>query len=186
MRHTLILLALVPTMVDIGSHITCFRGQPAVKVDLSQEKCLAVMIYGEARGEKTAGQVAVAYTAVNRAVKTSICQVVLSPKQYSIFNNNPALRMAAMSENIEPAQKNTIDQLSWLNALSVAKIVSTKSVPDPTNGSTHYIADKIMKVKGYRYPRWTKEFKQTVVIDNHRFFKESDRKKSVDKKSVTL
>jgi spore germination cell wall hydrolase CwlJ-like protein len=185
MRHTLLLLALLPTAVELGSHITCFRDQ-SIKIDLVQEKCLAVMIYGEARGEQQQGQVAVAYTAVNRAAKKTVCQVVLSPKQYSIFNNNPSLRIAAMSENLEPIQKNTIDQTSWENAVTVSQLVMRKLVVDPTKGSTHYVADKVMKLKGYRYPRWTKEYTQVTTIDNHRFFKENDKKKSVDKRAMTL
>ena len=158
---------------------------PPLIADAKQIDCLATMIYGEARGETRLGQVAVAHTAMNRAVKRSVCDVVLAPKQYSVFNNNPELRAAAMSTLIEPNQKNSVDEASWANALSVAHDVYLGKVADPTNGATFYVADKVMKAKRYRYPKWTKQYKVVATIGNHRFFKnEPNGKKSVDKRAV--
>lgn len=142
---------------------------------IEQEKCLAVMVYGEARGESKNGMTAVAYTAMNRAAKKTLCQVVLAPKQYSIFNNNPALRATAMSLHVEPEQKNPIDQKSWQASVEVAQKVIKQEVSDPTNGSTHYLAPKVMASKGYKYPRWAKEFELVAVVDNHKFYKPVDR-----------
>lgn len=151
---------------------------PPLIADATQIDCLATMIYGEARGESRRGQVAVAHTAMNRAVKRSLCDVVLAPKQYSVFNNNPGLRAAAMSSLLEPDQKNSVDQASWANAKLVAHDVYFGKTKDPTNGATFYVADKVMKSKRYRYPKWTKQYEVVAVIENHRFFK------PVDKKSV--
>lgn len=176
MRRLLLSLALVPIMVQQGIPTMCYRGHTKiVKVDPKQEKCLATMIYGEARGEAEKGMVAVAYTAVNRAVNKTVCGVVLSPKQYSIFNNNPALKAAAMSLHLEPKQKNIIDKESWKKALAVAKIVIRKEINDPVMGSTHYISDNVMKTKGYLYPKWSKEYTQVAIIGEHRFFKEKTK-----------
>lgn len=176
MRRLLLSLAFVPIMVHQGIPTMCYRGHTKiVKVDPKQEKCLATMIYGEARGEAEKGMVAVAYTAVNRAVNKTVCGVVLSPKQYSIFNNNPALKAAAMSLHLEPKQKNIIDKESWKKALAVAKIVIRKEINDPTNGATHYLAPTVMKLKRYKYPQWSKEYKLLAVIDNHRFYKIVDK-----------
>jgi spore germination cell wall hydrolase CwlJ-like protein len=125
------------------------------------------MIYGEARGESEQGMVAVAYTAVNRAVKKRICQVVLAPKQYSIFNDNPALKAAATSLHIEPIQKNVIDTASWKTSMKIAKDVLKGKVKDPTGGSTHYVAYESLT----RIPHWTTVYHKTVVIDNHTFFR---------------
>lgn len=171
MKHILLLLALIPTTVELGKDIICRREVP--KIDAAQAKCLSVTIYGEARGESEQGQVAVAYTALNRAVKSSksVCNIVLSPKQYSIFNNNPELRAAAMSPHIEPKQKNIIDQKSWDSAMKVANMVIQRVVKDPTNGATHYLAPMVMKAKNYRYPKWSKQYKLVAVIDGHKFFK---------------
>jgi len=174
MRSLAILLALIPTTVEIAQNSMCYSTikKKEVNPNSADVKCLATMVYGESRGETEAGQVAVAYTALNRAVKRTLCQVVLAPKQYSIFNNNPTLRSVALSPVLEPVKKNNIDQESWDKAVRVAHLVLSKTVPDPTNGSTHYLAPGLMKTKGYRYPLWSKQFKLTTVIDNHRFYKE--------------
>lgn len=172
-RLAALALATIPAIVAQGTPIACYG-----KIDLSeleQEKCLAVMVYGEARGESKEGKVAVAYTAMNRAAKKSLCQVVLAPKQYSIFNNNPALRAAALSLHVEPIQKNEIDQKSWQKSVEVAAAVMRKQLPDPTKGATHYLAPKLMAKLGYKYPRWSKEYKMVAMIDNHRFYKPVDR-----------
>ena len=145
-----------------------------VVVDPVQEKCLATMIWGEARGESTEGMAAVAHTALNRAAKSpksGVCKVVLAPKQYSIFNNNTALRRAAMSKDIIPTLKNPIDQASWLKSVEVAGMVMRGVLTDPTNGATFYLAPKMMKIKGYTYPKWSKEYKIVAIIDSHSFYK---------------
>lgn len=143
-------------------------------IDPVQEKCLATMIYGEARGESLQGQVAVAFTALNRAGKAAnktVCNVVLAPKQYSIFNDNPALYAAATNPHIEPKQKNEIDQESWLRAVEVAAVVMRKKVEDPTFGATHYLAPKLMAIKQYKYPKWSRQYTVVAIIGDHKFYK---------------
>jgi len=179
MRYLLLTLVLIPTSVQMAEHISCYRILPVKqeKIDLKQEKCLATMIYGEARGEAELGQIAVAYSAVNRATKKTICQVVLAPKQYSIFNNNPSLKMAALSLHIEPKQKNKIDTESWKRATKVARNVLTNKVSDPTDGATHYISPMAMNYLGYKYPKWSYVYTRVAVIDNHVFYKKLDNPK---------
>ena len=165
MKQILLLLAMVPTTLY---NTVC----PKIpKVDAAQEKCLATTIYGEARSESEQGQIAVAYTLLNRAKNKTICDVALARKQYSIFNNNLAFRAIATSLHLIPEQKNTIDQKSWEMAVRVSKIVMYGLKPDPTNGATHYIADKVMKLKGYKYPKWSKEYTMVAAINNHKFYK---------------
>ena len=180
MRYLLYVSAcLVPTVSlapemrpgDLAGSGRGFINPPTV-AEMTEIKCLATMVYGEARGEKKIGQVAVAYSAVNRARgKKSLCDVVLAPYQYSIFNNNPALRAAALSLHIEPAQKNKIDQKTWGQARYVAELVVNKKVPDPTAGSTFYLAPAVMKARGWKYPKWARVYQKVAVIDNHEFYK---------------
>ena len=180
MRAILLLLAVVPLALADKPILECRFGKipksvieiKTVKPDPTQEKCLAVTIYGEARGESDNGKIAVAWTAMNRATKKSICKVVLAPKQFSIFNNNPALRMAAMSLNVEPRQKNVIDVASWQRAVSIARAVYRKEISDPTLGATHYLAPVVMKAKGYIIPKWARKFIFKGKIDNQLFYKE--------------
>ena len=129
MRQLLLLLALIPTSVEVAQTAMCAKLPTIVKADPAQEKCLAVTIYGEARSEPEQGQIAVAYTILNRAIKhRTLCDVALAPKQYSVFNNNPKLRAIAVSLHLIPEQKNIIDQKSWEQAVRVAQMVTRKSV----------------------------------------------------------
>lgn len=178
MRRLLLSLALIPSLLQNADVSICFKPfpLPAIKIDPKEVKCLAVMIFGEARGEAEIGQVAVAYTAVNRAVKTSLCKVVLAPMQYSVFNNNPAMRLAAQSLHVAPHSKSAVDVAAWEKAVKVANMVARKHVDDPTDGSTYYLAPKAMKALGYSMPLWSRKFKQMAVIDNHVFYKPPEPK----------
>lgn len=170
MRRLTLLLALIPTTLEMAQQLTCARPPKIVKIvktDPVQEKCLAVTIFGEARGESEKGQIAVAHTILNRARKSTICSVALAPKQYSIFNNNPFLQQVATSLYLEPIQQNIIDTNSWKLALKIANNVLTKKSVDITHGSTHYIAYKSLK----HIPKWTHKLTRTVQIGNHTFFK---------------
>lgn len=175
MRHILLALALVPTSIQYAGHTVCFRDQPYVAVEPEQVKCLATTLYGEARSEDEIGILAVAHVIKNRSQSKSICDTVLAPKQFSIFNNNPALLAAAKSAIIEPMQKNTIDSASWAESMRVAGLVLGGKTADPTAGATHYIADRVMKLKGYKYPKWSRTFTHVATIGRHRFFKKPDR-----------
>ena len=181
MRYVLLpLLAAIPLSLGQGMTLGCYAPPyTEVVVDPVQEKCLATMIWGEARGETAQGMAAVAHTALNRAAKSpksGVCGVVLAPKQYSIFNNNPALRKAALSKDIVPASKNPIDQDSWQKSVLVASMVMNGTMSDPTNGATAYLAPKMMKLKGYLYPRWSREYERVAIIDSHHFYKPVDKK----------
>lgn len=180
----LLFLTLIPTSIEVVHTTMCARPELEVlvtkivspKIDPAQEKCLAVTIFGEARGEPTQGQIAVAYTIINRAAKgKTLCKVALAPKQYSIFNDNPKLRKIAASLHLEPEQKNIIDQASWAQAVEVAQMVARKSVKDPTKGATHYVAYKSLT----HIPTWTRKFKVSAKIGNHTFF--VDNKQQVAK-----
>jgi spore germination cell wall hydrolase CwlJ-like protein len=173
MRYTVLAVALIPTLVSQGTPQICYA--PPVP-DPVQHKCLSTMIYGEARGEGRTGKIAVAYSAVNRAKNKTLCDVVLAPKQYSIFNNNPALKAAALNKNLVPPLKNAIDKVSWNDANGVAYDVMLGIATDPTNGSTHYIAPNVMKAKRYVYPKWSRQFILVAVIDNHVFYKQPVKK----------
>jgi len=135
------------------------------------------MVYGEARGEAEIGQIAVAWTAVNRATNTTICNVVLAPMQYSVFNDNPEMIAAARNLHIKPPIKNAVDRESWDKAKKVAEAVLKRKSPDPTDGAVNYLAPAAMKSFGYAYPTWTKTFLPTTVIDNHHFYKPRKPKK---------
>lgn len=131
--------------------------------------CLATMVYGEARGESIKGQIAVAYTAKNRAKsKEQICKEVIRPYQYSVFNGNAKLKTVARNPSLTPPLTNAMDTDSWEDAKVVAAQVYDGKVIDPTHGATHYVAYALLK----RIPPWTYVFKRVGKIERHTFFKE--------------
>lgn len=150
-------------------HIVLF---PSVAEFMERKRivhCLATMVYGEARGESKQGQIAVAYTAKNRAKsKEKICKEVVRPYQYSVFNGNKKLQTIARNPNLTPPLTNAVDTDSWEDAKIVAAQVYDSTVDDPTHGATHYVAYTLLK----RIPSWTYVFKRVGKIEHHTFFKE--------------
>lgn len=129
---------------------------------------LARTLWGEARGESQAGMEACAWTIRNRVfdgkVKSwwgegyaGVCQ---KPWQFSCWNSNdpnsPFLRGAK-----------PIPAGEYKKALAVATSVVNGSIPDPTNGATHYYATTMPKP-----PVWVKGAKQTLKLGRHIFFKD--------------
>lgn len=172
----LLLLTIIPTVVGVSSMNNCKRGydDPVIAARMDETKCLATMVYGEARGETYKGKIAVAWSAVNRKNKSGkdLCDVVLAPKQYSIFNGNESFQKVATTFDIAPPTKNAIEQAAWEESWKVATEVVGRKHADPTQGATHYIAYDAMARLGYRIPRWAKEFQLTGKFDNHTFYKE--------------
>jgi spore germination cell wall hydrolase CwlJ-like protein len=146
-------------------------GPKESKWDMEQQKCLATMIYGEARGETFDGKIAVAFTALNRASKKTVCEIVLAPKQYSVFNGNTRLKRVAKDIEALPVFLNSIERKAWDKSVKAARIVFHRKMDDPTNGATHYLAPLAMKELGYKYPKWSREYERVAVVDNHVFYK---------------
>ena len=89
-------------------------------------RCLARIIYGEARSDSVEGQRAVAWTALNRTVDgrwpSSVCGVAMQPSQFSL------------------APK-TVERDAWQASLDVARQVLIdrfNKEPDPTNGAVFF------------------------------------------------
>jgi len=129
---------------------------------------LARTLWGEARGESLAGQIAVAWTIRNRVLDgkdrswwgegyAGVCQ---KPWQFSCWNandpNSPYLTGAK-----------PIPSCEYKRALAVALAVMAGVVPDPTGGATHYYATTMPKA-----PDWAVKAKQTLKIGHHIFFKD--------------
>ena len=129
---------------------------------------LARTIWGEARGEGTAGQIAVAWTIRNRVFDgkeeswwgegyAGVCQ---KPWQFSCWNKNDP-NFAYLSGALPmPARE-------FKQALTAADHVIGSNGPDPTNGATHYYAINMPKP-----PTWAKEAEQTLSLGHHVFFKD--------------
>lgn len=153
-----------------------------------EEKCLATMVYGEARGESIKGKIAVAFSAINRKLRNpnkDLCGIVLAKKQYSIFNGNDKLQKIATTFDLEPPMNNPIEMAAWEESLQVAKEIVNHKHKDPISGATHYIAPVAMKKLGYKTPKWAKQYKMVGQVDNHVFYVPYYPKKDLTGKAKT-
>ena len=129
---------------------------------------LARTLWGEARGESLAGQIAVAWTIRNRVFDGKAKSwwgegydgVCLKPWQFSCWNKNDP--NYAYLSGVKP-----IPGAQYVQALNAADQVMAGIVPDPTGGATHYYATTMPKP-----PTWTKGAKQTLKLGQHVFFKD--------------
>ena len=125
-------------------------------------------LWGEARGESLAGQIAVAWTIRNRVFDgkdkswwgegyAGVCQ---KPYQFSCWNrNDPNFAYLSGSKAIpfrELAQ----------TRIAADQVIDGK-VPDPTGGATHYYAVAMKKA-----PAWAAGATQTLKLGGHVFFKD--------------
>jgi N-acetylmuramoyl-L-alanine amidase len=123
---------------------------------------LAKTIYGEARGEFFQSKLAVAYTVVNRATfpswwGKSIIEVCLKPYQYSCWLSS--------DPNFKLLQDISLDSHAFRDCHAAACLAYNHTLPDPTNGATHYYALSMQTP-----PKWAAEMKAIAAIGGHKFF----------------
>ncbi|MGO2711610.1 cell wall hydrolase [Pseudomonas helleri] len=129
---------------------------------------LARTLWGEARGESLAGQIAVAWTIRNRVNDgkakswwgegyVGVCQ---KPYQFSCWNKNDPNFAYLSGAKAIPFRE-------LAQARIAADQVIDGKVPDPTGGATHYYATTMPKA-----PAWTAKAKQTLKLGHHVFFKD--------------
>jgi spore germination cell wall hydrolase CwlJ-like protein len=129
---------------------------------------LARTLWGEARGESLAGQIAVAWTIRNRVNdgKTKswwgegYAGVCLKPYQFSCWNKNDPNFAYLSGAKAIPFRE-------LAQARIAADQVIDGKVSDPTGGATHYYAIA-MKTS----PVWAAKATQTLKLGGHVFFKE--------------
>ncbi len=128
---------------------------------------LALLIWGEARGESVAGQIAVACVVRNRVLRSGHdwIAVCLAPKQFSCFNaddpNYPKILRAAdvlMTGELTP---------ELAQALWISEGVIAGHVIDNTHGSQNYLATDLLQSE--HAPRWALDRPILARIDNHSF-----------------
>jgi N-acetylmuramoyl-L-alanine amidase len=123
---------------------------------------MARTIYGEARGESTAGQEAVANVIINRLKRQgwygkTVHDVILKPYQFSCWLESDPNFNLLLSIHLKLDKQVAI----------ACKAVNLELV-DNTNGATHYHTKQIK-------PSWTNNhhlMQKTIEIGNHIFYKE--------------
>ncbi|UZE12802.1 cell wall hydrolase [Pseudomonas sp. B21-053] len=128
---------------------------------------LARTLWGEARGESLAGQIAVAWTIRNRVEDgklkswwgegyAGVCQ---APYQFSCWNKNDPNFAYLSGARAIPFRE-------LAQARIAADQVIDGKVSDPTGGATHYYAIAMKTA-----PNWAAKATQTLKLGGHVFFK---------------
>lgn len=130
---------------------------------------LARTIWGEARGEGTAGMQAVACVVMNRAAIAQVHErywwgkgiigICQKPFQFSVWNKgDPNYRKVMVIDKKD---------LYFVTATRIARRALCGLLPDPTDGATHYHAAGIT-------PYWARNEKPCAVIGRHIFYRLAD------------
>ena len=127
--------------------------QQSVDGSLSEEmQCLAGTVYFESKGERLAGQLAVARVVLARASSSrfpdSICGVVYQRKQFSFIRGGKMPRINKQHRH-------------WRNAVAISKIAMNDAWKSPVEGALFFHAR-------YVSPGW--RLKRMATIDNHIFY----------------
>jgi spore germination cell wall hydrolase CwlJ-like protein len=137
-------------------------------------ECLAVNIYHESRNESVLGQAAVAWVVLNRVESSlfpeSVCGVVYQAR-YSRWwkqehdKNVPLRNQCQFSWYCDGKSDNINEWDKFEQARSIAySVLMNKTPADPTKGALWYHAD-------YVNPNWSTEYRRTVKIDTHIFYR---------------
>jgi spore germination cell wall hydrolase CwlJ-like protein len=161
----------IGTMVGVVGAV----GQPLPK-DLKSEavECLALNMYHEARGQGTAGELAVTTVVMNRVndsrFPNTICGVVKQgptrpswkdPKILFPIKHKCQFSWYCDGKSDKPRNKKTYEKMKdFAKTLLSNKLLYL----DITDGATHYHAD-------YVSPSWAKTKTKTVEIQDHIFYR---------------
>ncbi len=127
---------------------------------------LARTVWGEARGEGSAGMQAVACVVMNRARiaqekggywwGNSLIEICQKPYQFSCWNKTDV--------NYQKLLAVDAGDIHFATALRMARRAMAGTLADPTQGATHYHAAGIS-------PFWAKFEKPAAVIGHHIFYR---------------
>lgn len=115
---------------------------------------MSVNIYHEARGESSAGKIAVGQVVLNRAKKRkqSIKDVILASKQFSWHNGNKLPSITDYESFI-------------LCMAAVDELITARIFGDFLDGADHYFNPNIV------LPSWAKKMTFIMQIGNHSFYR---------------
>ena len=127
-------------------------------------RLLAATVWGEARSEGESGMRAVAHVMVNRIgprFGEDLSTVILSPKQFSVWNRNDPNRRIVQNLARDPSSVATDPE--WIVAERVSREVLSGQSIDPTGGALFY------HTRGVR-PRWARIGEGRQTLGQHIFY----------------
>ncbi|QMW22807.1 cell wall hydrolase [Sandaracinobacteroides saxicola] len=140
-----------PQSESLRQLVDAVRDLPPLKLT-AEQKCMAIAIYWEAKGEPLAGQLAVAQVIMNRLESgrwaDSVCGVIKQPRQFGFVRSG---RWETPRE-ADP----------WETAQALAIIAMSDSWKDMVGNATSFHATRVN-------PNWDK--KRVATIGNHIFYR---------------
>ncbi|MGQ0531865.1 MAG: cell wall hydrolase [Caulobacteraceae bacterium] len=137
---------------------------PAVELDETEVRLLAATAWGEARSEGEDGMRAVAHVMVNRIgdrFGENLATVILSPKQFSVWNRGDPNRRIVQNLARDPSRIAT--DAEWMTAERIAREVLSGQSVDPTGGALFYHTRAVR-------PRWARVGQGRQEIGAHVFY----------------
>jgi spore germination cell wall hydrolase CwlJ-like protein/8-oxo-dGTP pyrophosphatase MutT (NUDIX family) len=133
---------------------------------LNDAYVVTATIWGEARGEGYQGMQAVMNVIMNRAKGNfqTARNVVLSPKQFSIWNDISNPEQYSVNLAKKAASNALKDDKSYKQALHIVHQAMTGNLKDITDGATFYFNPKLAQ------PKWAKKLRFIKKIGNHDFY----------------
>ena len=141
--------------------------------DLQSTKCLAMNMYHEARGQGTAGMIAVSAVVLNRVndkrFPNSVCGVVFQAQMKKSWKTGepvPVRNKCQFSWYCDGKSDDVTDEEAYKKALDLSSLIMHNDIKfvDITDGATHYHAD-------YVKPDWAKTKVRTTEIGDHIFYR---------------
>lgn len=127
--------------------------------------CLALNVYWETRGQAYVEQLAVSHVVMNRVADTrypnTICEVV---KQGKTRDGKIVLNQCQFSWYCDGKPDEPVQNKAWHTAVYVAEQVYHRTIPDITEGATHYHAV-------YVTPAWAAKKIRITQIGLHWFYR---------------
>ena len=157
-----------------GAMLGFLTGALSMKIEASDSNneiyCLAQNIYFEAGNQPLAGKIAVTQVVLNRTehpnYPTTACGVIYQAKWKTNWKGNevPIRNKCQFSWFCDGKSDDPVDSPTWLSSLNIARNVVQGGYGDITEGATHYHSV-------YVNPYWSDSLNETVVINEHIFYK---------------
>jgi hypothetical protein len=139
-----------------------------IVVDETEVRLLAATVWGEARSEGEDGMRAVAHVMVNRVgprFGEDLATVILSPKQFSVWNRGDPNRRLVTSFVANPERYTSAGDPQWEAAQRISREVLSGQSVDPTEGALFYHTRAIR-------PRWSRQGVGRQTIGQHVFYED--------------
>lgn len=158
--------AIVGFVPEETALVTSTTSVAPIPVNETEVRLLAATAFGEARSEGEDGMRAVAHVMVNRVGQRfgeNLATVILSPKQFSVWNRGDPNRRLVQNLARDPERYNGGAVAEWEVAQRVAREVLAGQSVDPTGGALFYHTRAVR-------PRWASYGQGRQVIGAHIFY----------------